>query len=137
MFNTGKSQYLYLMKEPCSLVVKILLWIISLLIGIILHLRSGSNLCVLFGVLGGIPLWIISESFMGYFKVGITKNLDRRLTEVNNGNARNIYYAANRRRNDAAEKEKEIHRKYSKQRKDGEWFGLYFWQVWWLRIRYY
>ncbi len=136
-FKSGKTQYLYLMKEPCSRIVKILLWFICFLIGIIVSQESGEFMCVIFGIMAGVPIWFLAESSVGYFKIGITKNPDRRLTEVNNGNARNIYYVSKVKRNDAKEIETLIHRKYKNQRRDGEWFNLYFWQIWWIRFRYY
>jgi len=136
-FKSGKTQYLYMMKEPCSRIIKILMWLICLLIGIIWNLRSGEFMCVIFGVIAGVPLWFFAESAVGYFKIGITINPDRRITEVNNGNARQIYYVAKVKRNNDQEIETKIHRKYKKQRRDGEWFNLYFWQIWWIRLRYF
>ncbi len=130
-------RYLYLMKEPCDVFVKSLLWIVVFQLGFLVYYITDQIWAVGVGTFAGIPLWLLAERSVGYFKIGVTKDLKARLTAVNNGNARKIYYVHVKELNEAGVVEKKIHHKYTKKRRDGEWFKLWFWQVWWLKIRYF
>lgn len=132
-----KTVYLYLIKEPAGHLPKILIWIILIQAGIIVWLLYGHSLAILIGMLAGIPMWLIIERSVGLFKVGITNNPKQRLTAINNGNARSVYYCKLKAREDARVVEKEIHRLFKKRRKDGEWFRFWFWEIWLLHWRYY
>lgn len=125
------------MKEPCGTLVKALIWVISLETGIIAYYLTGYWWTVLIGVIAGIPLWIIAETSVGYYKVGITNDIHDRITAVNNGNAREIYYVSYKMKSDAAAVENKIHKEFDCKRQDGEWFSLWFWQVWIMRLKYF
>lgn len=61
------------------------------------------------------------------FKVGITNNLERRLSQCQTGNSRTLFYVCvGRRRNKqtALYVEKSIHRGLKQYRLAGEWFAL-------------
>lgn len=132
-----KTIYLYLIKEPAGHLPKILIWIILIQLGIIIYLLYNIPIAVLIGMIAGVPMWLIIERSFGLFKVGITNNPKRRLTAINNGNARTVYYCKLKARDDAAVIEKKIHRAYKKRRKDGEWFRFWFWEIWLITWRYY
>jgi len=135
--NRHKKRFLYLIKEPCSNVVKVYLWIIFTLLGIIYFLLTEEIYGAVLGFVTGIPAWLMAERLRGFYKIGITKNLKRRLTAINNGNARTVYYIYYRMTDDVQKVETEVHRKLKKVRKDGEWFHLWIWQVWWLKWKYF
>jgi len=136
--NTRHSRrFLYLIKEPGNVYTKVYLWIISLQLGIIYHLIFDYRLAIIIGALAGIPMWLFAERTVGYYKIGITNHLKRRLTAINNGNARRVYYKFVKRIDEAGVVEKKIHKELKKNRKDGEWFYLWFWQTWILWWRYF
>ncbi len=130
-------RFLYLIKEPCSVYTKVYLWIIAVQLGVIYHLLFDYSSAIVIGALGGIPLWLAAERLLGYYKIGITNHLKRRLTAINNGNARRVYYKFVKRIDEAGVVEKKIHKELAKNRKEGEWFYLWFWQVWVLWLRYF
>jgi len=135
--NRHSRRFLYLIKEPCSNIIKIYLWIILILLGIIYFMWSGDIYGVVFGLIAGIPFWLLAERVRGVYKIGITKNLKSRLSQINNGNARKVYYVYYKMFDKASTTEKQIHNQLDKARLEGEWFHLWFWQVWWLWIRYF
>ena len=137
MPNNSTKRFLYLIKEPCGVFIKILLWIICIQMGGMVYLITGHRFAIVVGCIIGIPVWILANRSVGYFKIGITSNLKRRLTEINNGNARVVYYVAQKKLDGAGTIEKRIHQRLDKKRRDGEWFRLWFWQVWWLKWRYF
>ena len=135
--NRKSRRYLYLIKEPCSVIIKIYFWIILLLLGVIYFLFYGEIYGIVFGFIAGIPSWLLAERVRGVYKIGITKNLKSRLSQLNTGNARQVYYVHYKMFDQASTTEKKIHNQLGKTRLEGEWFHLWFWQVWWLWFRYY
>ena len=135
--NSNSRRFVYLIKEPCGALLKIYLWIILVLLGVIYFMWSGDIYGIVFGFILGIPFWLLAERVRGVYKIGITKNLKSRLSQINNGNARKVYYVHYKMFDEASVTEKKLHDIFGKSRMEGEWFHLWFWQVWWLWLRYF
>lgn len=71
-------------------------------------------------------VYIIPEGNDGPTKVGITKNLPEagRLQELQTGNSRRLSVYAKRRVSNMRFVEKEVHRRLSRKRLQGEWFSV-------------
>lgn len=136
-YNDESRRHLYLIKEPFGLAKKLFLIIIAtqqLVIGFLLtdDIRFIYTAPVL-----GLLVWLVSEWVHGIYKIGITSNLENRLRQINNGNARRVFYVFTRNLNKAGVVETKIHRRFKQKRREGEWFGLYFWEVGYLWVRYF
>lgn len=136
-YKDDSRRYLYLIKEPFDLAKKIMLCIINLLSFVLAFYFFDDVRFLITAILSTILVWVISEWIYGTYKIGITANLKSRLSAINNGNARNVFYVYTKRINKAGVVETKIHKRYKSTRKGGEWFGLWFWQVFYLKLRYF
>lgn len=135
---TNKTRrYLYLIKEPVSPSLKFLLSLLIIETSFIVYLLYGEILVMYLSVPLVVLGWWFANWFYGIYKIGITQNLDARLTAINNGNAREVYYVFKKEIDRAGEIETKIHRNYTRKRRSGEWFALYFWQIAWIWMRYF
>ena len=69
-------------------------------------------------------IYLIQSLEEGYYKIGISKNPNKRIKQLNTGNS-SLLKLVNSYQTDYAEKiEGTLHRKYSHLHKHGEWFDL-------------
>ena len=59
-----------------------------------------------------------------FYKIGITDNIEKRLSSIRNGNPYKVTVLHSKRKQDAYNVEQSLHRLYRKVRVRGEWFQL-------------
>ena len=62
--------------------------------------------------------------FEGFYKIGITNNINKRIKQLSNGSPLGVEKIAEFQSNDAKKTESLIHDKLNEQRRNGEWFEL-------------
>ncbi len=67
-------------------------------------------------------IYIVQSS--EYVKIGVAKNIEKRIVSLQTGNQHKLKLIATKETFDDYELEREIHRQYSENRKQGEWFIL-------------
>lgn len=136
-YTDTTRRYLYLIKEPFDFAKKVMLVIITIQAGIIAYLYTlDQRWLITIGIIC-VFVWYITEWFYGIYKIGITSNLKSRLSAINNGNARNVFYVYTKEIDKAGKVESKIHKRFKQNRKEGEWFALWIWEVFYLKIRYF
>ena len=70
--------------------------------------------------------WWFANWFYGIYKIGITQNLDARLTAINNGQRAGEVYYVFKEIDRAGEIETKFIANYTRKRRSGEWFALIF-----------
>lgn len=136
-YNDKSRRYLYLIKEPFDLAKKIMLVVITVQAGIIAFLYTNDQRWVYTVAIVSVFVWFATEWCYGIYKIGITSNLTSRLRAINNGNARKVFYVYTKEINKAGRVESKIHKRFTQNRKEGEWFALWIWEVFYLKIRYF
>lgn len=62
--------------------------------------------------------------FEGFYKIGITYNVNKRIKQLSNGSPLGVEKIAEFQSNDAKKTESLLHGKFAEQRRNGEWFEL-------------
>ncbi|MBK8442026.1 MAG: GIY-YIG nuclease family protein [Sphingobacteriales bacterium] len=135
--NFQSRRYLYLIKESVGVSMRVLLLLLLIETAYLAYLLSEEIYIMFIAPAAAIVLWWFSTWVYGIYKIGITNNLEQRLTAINNGNVRRVYYVFVKKIDRAGEVEQKIHDHFDAQRRNGEWFVLWFWEVAWLWLRYF